>query len=175
MIEGTRIRLCNAGDETVLALLGQATFLESFAGMADGQDILSHCAHQHSPTVYRKWLNDGKTRIWTAEIPPGNAPVGYLVMTSPDLPISDPQANDLEIKRIYLLHPFQGSGIGRRLMAEAIAFARTRNCRRLLLGVHSRNIGAIAFYERLGFTNVGTRKFKVGSHIYDDLVFALTL
>ncbi len=175
MIEGLTIRTCNTGDETVLSLLGQATFLESFAGMADGQDILSHCAHQHSPTVYRSWLDDGETKIWTAEIPPGNAPVGYLVLTSPDLPIADPQVNDLEIKRIYLLHPFQGSGIGRRLMAEAMAFARTRGCRRLLLGVHSRNTGAIAFYEKLGFEKVGTRKFQVGNHVYDDFVFALAL
>jgi len=42
--------------------------------------------------------------------------VGYLVLGTPDVPVKDPDPNDWEIKRIYLLSRFQGSGNGRRLM-----------------------------------------------------------
>ncbi len=175
MTEQINTRICALGDESALSLVAQASFLETFAGIIDGKDILVHCANQHSESVYRSWLASDDTKIWIAEISPGGAPVGYLVLTSPHLPIADPRADDLEIKRIYLLHAFQGTGIGKRLMQEALADARARDCRRLLLGVYSQNANAIAFYEKLGFVKVGTRRFKVGSSYYDDYVFALAL
>ena len=172
-MEKITIRRCASGDETSLSLLGQATFLESFAGMLDGNDILAHCANQHSASVYHGWLGQNAYGVWIAEIQPGNAPIGYLVLAPPNLPIADPQADDLEIKRIYLLSPFQGTGIGKRLMQEALAYAKRCNSRRLLLGVHSRNTNAIAFYKKLGYKISGERKFKVGAHEYNDLVMAL--
>lgn len=172
-METIRIRRCTIGDETALSLLGQATFLESFAGMLDGNDILAHCTNQHSASVYLGWLKQNVYGVWIAEIQPGNAPIGYLVSSPPNLPIADPRADDLEIKRIYLLSPFQGTGIGKRLMQEALEYAKQRNSLRLLLGVHSRNTNAIAFYQKLGYKIVGERKFKVGDHEYNDLVMAL--
>ena len=174
-METIRIRRCTIGDETALSLLGQATFLESFAGMLDGNDILAHCANQHSSSVYLGWLKQNTFGLWIAEIQPGNAPIGYLVISPPNLPIADPQADDLEIKRIYLLSPFQGTGIGKRLMQEALDYAKHHNSRRLLLGVHSRNTNAIAFYQKSGYKIVGERKFKVGHHEYNDLIMALEI
>ena len=38
------IRPSTAVDAPALSLLGQATFLEAFAGILDGPDILAHCA-----------------------------------------------------------------------------------------------------------------------------------
>ena len=42
--------------------------------------------------------------------------------------------------------------------------------KRLLLGVHDGNRQAIAFYERHGFRQVGTRTFQVGKTICSDLI-----
>ena len=175
MMDGANVRVCIPGDETVLSLLGQATFLESFAGMVDGRDLLDHCTNKHAPGVYRDWLEDRNVRIWMAEIPPGNAPVGYLVLTPPDLPVADMQSGDLEIKRVYILHRFQGTGLGKALMEAAFIHAKKIKCRRVLLGVYSRNTGAIAFYRKLGFIAVGKRTFRVGKMTSEDTVFALTL
>jgi diamine N-acetyltransferase len=175
MINNVNIRVCSIGDETTLSLLGQATFLESFAGLLDGGDILNHCANKHSSIIYRDWLEKDNVTIWIAEVNPGNAPVGYSVLTPPDLPIADPRIDDIEVKRIYFLRPFQGVGLGKRLMEEALSYANRKNYHRVLLGVHSRNTGAIAFYKKIGFVNVGTRKFKVGNSYYDDIVLALNL
>ena len=174
-METVTIRHCTIGDEIALALLGQATFLESFAGMLDGNDILSHCANQHSISTYLGWLKQDTFSVWMAEIEPGNAPIGYLVISPPNLPITDPRVDDLEIKRIYLLSPFQGMGLGKRLMQKALDHAKRHNSRRLLLGVHSRNTSAIAFYQKLNYKIVGERKFKVGQHEYNDLVLALEI
>ncbi len=175
MTNKVSIRVCVPGDESSLSLVGQAAFLESFAGLLDGKDIMIHCANQHSAAVYRAWLDQPNVHSWIAEIQPGRAPIGYAVLAPPQLPVADPRDDDLEIKRIYLLHRFQGSGTGRRLMDAAMAHAKKKNCSRLLLGVHSRNTGAIAFYRKLGFDNAGKRSFKVGNTFYDDIVLARDL
>lgn len=175
MTNTVNIRPCLPGDENALALVGQATFLESFAGTLQGSDILAHCAREHAPGVYRDWLTQEGSRAWLAETEPGQAPVGYLVLSPAALPIPDPRVDDLEVKRIYLLHRFHGGGIGKRLMAEATRHASSLACRRLLLGVYGGNDKAISFYERLGFRKVGQRVFRVGSNDYNDFILQLDL
>lgn len=169
------IRRCDPDDAATLSLIGQATFLESFAGILPGQDILRHCAHQHGVEKYAAWLRDPAATIWLVEVEPKQAPVGYLVMTTPDLPLADLSPSDREIKRIYLLHRFQGAGIGRQLMEQASTHALAHHVRRLLLGVYAHNRDAIHFYEKLGYRPVGQRLFKIGEKLCEDLILGLTL
>jgi ribosomal protein S18 acetylase RimI-like enzyme len=169
------VRQAQTGDEAALSLLGAATFLESYAHLLPVTDITGHVGRQHAPEVYARWLKDPSCRCWLAEHLPGRAPVGYAVVTPPDLPLSDLAPGDLEIRRIYLLHRFQRGGLGRRLMDEVIAHARRTGCPRVLLGVYSRNEAALAFYARLGFTRAGTRQFRVGANDYFDYILQLVL
>jgi GNAT superfamily N-acetyltransferase len=169
-----RIRLCRQGDEDALSLVGQATFLETFAGVLPGSDIVAHCRGQHASEVYRSWLDSGAP-VWLAEADPSGAPIGYLVLAPASLPVPDPGGHDLEVKRIYLLDRFRGKGIGKQLMIAAETHARHVGARRLLLGVYNRNDRAVAFYERFGFRRVGTRRFRVGAHDYDDFVLSMDL
>jgi ribosomal protein S18 acetylase RimI-like enzyme len=169
------IRRAAPSDEAALALLGQATFLESFAGTLRGRDIAIHCEHAHDPRVYRDWLAGADADVWLAEAAHGGAPVGYAVLTPADLPLPDRSPQDLEIRRVYLLHRFQGAGLGRGLMQAARARAVGRGARRLLLGVYSRNDAAIGFYQRLGYRSVGRRIFRVGETDCEDLILALPL
>jgi len=162
-----RVRAAAAADAPRLSLLGGATFLESYAHLLPVEDILAHVGTQHTPEKYAAWLADAGCASWLAEAP-GGAPVGYLVATPPDLPLADLDAGDVEIRRIYMLSSFQGLGVGRWLMEEALAWATAAGRRRVLLGVYSRNEGALAFYARLGFTRIGTREFRVGAHEYHD-------
>lgn len=169
-----RIRLCRPGDEDALALVGQATFLETFAGVLPGSDIVAHCRRQHAPSVYRSWLDSG-AHVWLAEADCSGAPIGYLVLAPASLPVTNPSDRDLEVKRIYLLHQFHGRGIGKELMLAAEQRARETGATRLLLGVYSRNARAVEFYERYGFRRIGTRRFRVGEHEYDDFVLSMEL
>lgn len=170
-----RIRPCAAGDEDALALVGQATFLETFAGILAGRDILAHCASAHAVEVYRGWLADPDCKLWLIETDHGSAPVGFMVVAPAQLPLADLSRQDLEIKRIYLLSKFQGGGTGKKLVAEALEHSRTRGASRLLLGVYARNDSAIGFYERVGFGKLGTRKFNVGGQTYDDHIMGMRL
>lgn len=158
----------------MLSLIGQATFLETFAGILPGSDILVHCRRQHGVADYEMRLSSEGHRLWLAELPKG-APVGYAALSPPDLPTVEAQADDVELKRIYLLSRFHGSGIAARLMDEAMKEARNLGKRRLLLGVYGRNGRAIRFYQKNGMTIIGTRQFQVGENPYDDVVMAKDL
>jgi ribosomal protein S18 acetylase RimI-like enzyme len=169
------VREGGLGDEHRLALVGAATFLESYAGVLPGDDIISHCVVKHAPVVYEDWLLGGEARIWLAEAGDGRAPVGYLVMAPPDLPLPGAGPSDAEIRRIYVLHRFQREKVGWTLMKTALDAARRTGKRRMLIGVYGKNDRAIAFYTRVGFSVVGDRKFKVGATVHDDLILALNL
>ncbi|WP_395376815.1 GNAT family N-acetyltransferase [Marinicella sp. W31] len=170
-----QFKSCESEDAAALCLIGQATFLESFAGILDGEAIMGHCQKAHSEAYYRNCLAFKDHRFWLVQLQPGLASVGYLMVAPPQLPLEDVSATDLEIKRIYLLSKFQGGGVGKRLLDEAIKYARTCSARRLLLGVYAHNTDAIGFYEHMGFTKIGTRQFNVGGKYYDDFIMGLSL
>lgn len=143
--------------------------------MLDGEAVLAHCARQHAPETYARWLGDGRSRLWLAEAEIGGAPVGYAVTAAPDLPAPDPRPTDIEIKRIYVLGRAQGRGLGRGLIEAAFATARESGARRALLGVYADNASAIGFYAAVGFEVVGERRFRIGQRLYDDVVMAKLL
>jgi ribosomal protein S18 acetylase RimI-like enzyme len=168
------VRPARPGDHDALALVGAATFLESYAGVVDGGAIIRHCAERHTPDVYAQALDTPGHALWLAEQDPGAAPVGYLHLTAPDLPV-ETGADDLEIKRIYVLVSLHRSGLGRHFLDAAIDHAVAVGAKRLLLGVYKNNTRALAFYDRMGFEKIGVRQFEVGGRIYDDWVLALTV
>jgi putative acetyltransferase len=67
---------------------------------------------------------------------------------------------DAELKRMYLDPSARGSGSGRALAEAAIAEARSRGYRRLLLDTVARLTTAIAIYESLGFVEIDAYRFN---------------
>jgi ribosomal protein S18 acetylase RimI-like enzyme len=169
-IRAWTIREAGADDASALALIGAATFLETFAGILDGDAIVGHCAAQHVEAAYIAYLAAG-ARAWIAEAQPGGAPIGFALVGKPDLAAA--REGDIELKRIYLLSRYHGTGLGAALMKQALEAANGH--RRLLLGVYAGNERALAFYRKQGFADLGTRQFNVGGKLYDDLVLARPL
>jgi len=168
------ITACGPGDEDALALVSRATFLQTYADTVPAADILAHCDRENSPERYAAWLRSPDYRFWAARASGTGAAVGFAMMCPPDLPVpTGPE--DVELKRLYLLHRFHGGGAGWRLIQAVIDAARAAGKSRLLVGVYASNPDAIAFYARQGFTPAGVRQFRVGDNDYDDLVFALEL
>ena len=159
----------------MLALVGAATFLDAFAGMLPGRSIVEHCRVNHDAEKYATYLSQPQCRAWVAETVAQAGPVGYAMVTKPDLPLPDLREDDLEVKRIYLLSRFHGGGTGRRLMQAAVTGAQAMGGRRLFLGVFAGNARAIAFYKKEGFRVVGERTFQMGFSVFDDLVLGRDL
>jgi len=189
--EPVRLRRATADDADALALVGAATFLEAFTWMLPGEDILAHCRKNHSAESYRAALAQPETRITLAVTANGGSPVGYAMVTAPDLPSFAVLPGDIELKRIYLLSRFRSRNLapvlddagepqpnlsaGQALMNAAISDAQSMGFARLLLGTHENNRRAIAFYLRNGFVEAGTRTFQVGNQCCCDLIFARPL
>ncbi len=183
-VEPIALRLATADDAAALALVSAATFLEAYTWMLPGADILAHCTKNLTAESYAKYLALPTTRIVLATAGLG-APVGYVMLSKPDLPDIEIAENDTELKRIYLFSRFRSSktpvvghpGVrtGQALMDAAVEQARAMGCGRVLLGTNDGNERAIAFYQRNGFKVVGTRTFQVGSKTCSDLIFAKEL
>jgi GNAT superfamily N-acetyltransferase len=196
--EAVTLRRATSADAAALALVGSATFLEAFTWMLPGADIVAHCAQHHTAAAYEKYLQEPSTRI-TLAVTAGGAPVGYAMLTAPDLPTFAVLPTDIELKRIYLFSRFRGAPVltppstaqagspipelhavqalrpAQGLMNAMVADALALGCTRLLLGTHAGNLRAIAFYRRNGFAEAGTRTFQVGSQRCCDLIFAKPL
>jgi len=168
-----RLRHASADDAAILSLVAGATFLEAFAGVLDGADIAAHVARHSSAEAFARYLSQGAIAT-LAEAEQGAAPLGYTLLTTPDLPV-EPCPGDIELKRIYALAPTHGQGLGPALMSQAVNDARSAGHRRLLLGVYGGNVRAHRFYIKQGLSVVGERRFLVGATWHDDLVFARDL
>lgn len=72
---------------------------------------------------------------------------------------------------------WRGKGVGRALLADALAWAPTAGITRVELYVYARNAPAIALYERFGFVVEGRRRnfIREGDAYLDDLVMAKLL
>ncbi len=136
--------------------------------------MIAHLAAKSSPAVFAEWIADRASAVMIAETTVGAAPVGYAVVTIPDLPV-ELAPGDLELRRIYVLAPFHRSGVGAALMSGALDSAQAMSATRMLLGVHGGNTRAQRFYERSGFAVIGTRQFQVGAVVHDDLIYARAL
>ena len=193
--EAVTLRRATPADAPALALLGGATFLEAFTWMLPGADIIAHAAKHHTTAAYQHYFNDPNTRITLAVTGPAigsdrepDAPIGYAMLCTPELPSFDVLPTDIELKRIYLFSRFRTAPVlspggtpipnlrpAQALLDAAIADARSLHRTRLLLGTHAGNLRAIAFYRRNAFTEAGTRTFQVGTQTCSDLIFAKDL
>ena len=172
---GWRLKRATAADAAALSLVASACFLETFAGLLEGPDIVAHCAKANHQDAFRAWVEDTDSRVVVAEIASGGAPIGYSLLTMPDLPAVETQADDIELRRIYTLSRAHGTGLGPALMAQALLDARAMGRKRVLLGVYAGNDRARAFYQKQGFVKVGERRYQVGATLCDDAIYALAL
>ena len=166
-------RKAGVHDADALALLGSATFLATFAFDHPGQPLIEHLRTEHSPEYYANALAQPGVEIVIGETLLG-APVGYAMITPPSHPDLQ-QDGDIELKRIYLLGPWQGAGNGRQLLEQAFAIAAERGAKRMLLAVYENNEKALAFYERAGFAAIGNTVFMVGDAPFRDMFYARPL
>ncbi|WP_165354534.1 GNAT family N-acetyltransferase [Tropicimonas sp. IMCC6043] len=75
---------------------------------------------------------------------------GYAVLTA----MAEPQwgRRRMELTHLFVAPEARGAGIGRQLVAAAVAEARSQDCGRMTVGTHPDNRKAQALYTSLGFT-----------------------
>lgn len=137
-------------DARLLSHIGRATYLATAAADHPGEALLDFLDDSHRVELYRSWLDD-PAYLFLIGLTPLGAPAGYA-MLAPHLNVSE---GDAELKRIYLLPRWQGSGEADRLMTMLLSMASSRQVERVFLSVFETNARARRFYEKHGFDLIG--------------------
>jgi ribosomal protein S18 acetylase RimI-like enzyme len=167
----TAWRDAGPADAAILAELGRRSFTETFGHLYRPEDLAAFLEN-HSEAKWRAELSDPAYAVRLAE--DRGAPAAYAKIGPPTLPF-EPRGPSAELRQLYVLEPWHGTGLADALMRWAIAEARRRGADDLYLSVFVDNRRARRFYERHGFAFVGTYKFIVGGHEDEDLVMRLSL
>ena len=165
------IAKANLATATRLAELGRQTFTETFAAANQPEDMAAYLAGAYGPDIQLAQLQDPRCTYLLAEMQ-GQA-VGYAQLwegSTLGLPTDAAAAKQLEIKQLYVVEDWIGTGLGGALMRRCIELAQASGATALVLGVWEHNERAKAFYQRFGFREVGEVAFKLGADMQRDLV-----
>ena len=164
------IRPVQAADAPALAVLAERTFREAFEARNSPENMDLHCASNFGPEIQAREIADRDLVTMVAE--EAGRLVGYTQVRLSKASDSVKAARPAELNRIYVWREWQGRGVARDLMNDALSAVEKagRDC--LWLGVWEHNPRAIAFYRKFGFEIVGQQTFMLGNESQRDILMA---
>ena len=108
--------------------------------------------------VLKEELADTNNRFFIAYFK--EEAVGFLKLKMDASLDMEPGKNAMELERIYLTKAATGKGIGKKLMDLSFAIAKQQNKQLIWLKAMDSSTGPIAFYQQMGFEQVGTYRLN---------------
>jgi ribosomal protein S18 acetylase RimI-like enzyme len=164
-------RMATPEDSERVAALFRRCFCDTFGHLYDPRDLAVFLS-DHSAAHWRGQLSDEESAIRLVE--DGDQLAGFANFGSLKLPVELP-GNALELRQLYVLKPWHGSGVARDLMNWLLVEARQRGADNLYLSVYTENHRARRFYANYGFEEVGPYAFMVGNQADEDIIMRLAL
>ena len=156
-------RQCIIDDLAILQSFSRQRFYETFAAMNTPENMAAYLDEAFAPEKIRAELSDINAVFYF--LYRDGKLAGYLKLNESPAQTDIHDEQSLEIERIHVSKEFQGEGLGRCLMNEAISIAAQRKKKYVWLGVWEKNDKALRFYRRSGFYQIGTHSFVMG---YDE-------
>ena len=169
----TCIRPVHLDDLPALQQIGRQTFFETFAHSCTEADMQAYLAKSFAEAQLAGELHNPDSAFYFFEAQ-GQA-LGYLKLNFAQAQTELQDANTIEIERIYVLHDFQGQGVGQALYQHALHIAHNHHARYIWLGVWEYNHQALRFYEKNGFVPFDKHTFHLGSDAQTDIMMKLEL
>lgn len=172
------IRSATAADAAELARVAAITFPLACPPHVTDAAKAAFIAGTLSEARFTEYLDDDQRVLLVAEIDGAVSGYAMLVLGDPsdaDVAAAISLRPTAELSKFYLMPETHGSGLATELMAASIAAAREQEALGLWLGVNQENARANRFYEKHGFTLVGTKRFLVGDRLEHDFVRELAL
>jgi ribosomal protein S18 acetylase RimI-like enzyme len=167
------IRAAAATDAAALAELAERTFNETFAADNRPEDIELHAAQAYGESQQEREILDPDIATLMVEV--GGHLAGYAQLRSGEPPTCVAGESPIELWRFYVAREWHGRGIAQALMLKVESVASGRGGRTLWLGVWERNERAKAFYNKNGFSRVGSHVYMVGTDAQTDLIMTRPL
>lgn len=162
------LRQCEIEDFDVLREFSIRTYYETFAQMNTSEDMEAYLKEAFNIDKLRGELNDTNTQFHFLYC--NEKLAGYLKVNEAPSQTDINDKNSLEIERIYVSNEFQGEGLGRYLIEQALNMAFERNKQYAWLGVWEKNDKAIRFYKKNGFYKAATHLFFMGDDEQTDYI-----
>ena len=160
-------------DALQLSALASETFELACPPNTLKQNIEKFCKVNLSEAAFENYLERKEVKIWIGHS--DDHFLGYIMSINSEP--SDQAVSrclqsrpSVEISKIYLRQHIHGSGLAQTMMLQAADNARAEGAKSLWLGVNKANNRARRFYSKMGFENVGERKFRVGQDFEEDYV-----
>lgn len=151
-------RRATTADTRTLSTLATQVFLDTYATHGINDALAREVATVYSAEVFEQRLRDAAVELLLATS--GGYTVGFVDIAFATLcPV--PGVRGAEVFRLYVQRPFLRRGLGRKLMAKAEASARARGLESIWLTAWAGNHGALAFYQSLGFRDIGTTEYVI--------------
>lgn len=164
------IRQAGAEDAERLTGLAYTTFWDAFAHHPKNapDDLAYYMRQAFNVSQIAEELGDTKSVFLIAEIAGELAGYAKIIYesTEPDIVAEWP----VELSRLYSQQKFLGQGVGQVLLDSCIERAKEAGRDVMWLGVWEYNPRAQRFYEKNGFTVVGSHTFLLGSDPQTDLL-----
>jgi diamine N-acetyltransferase len=168
-------RTATLDDAGTLAALASEVFAEAYAtAFPTEQALLSYVRAAFAPRAIEEDLQ--VSSVWYRLGLDGDVPAGFIKMakSTPLVPL-DPEAETVELSKLYVLSRFHGRGMADQLMEEGLGYANARGVGIVWLCVWERNPRAQAFYRRWGFSVVGDVLIPLDAVPFRDLVMTRVL
>ena len=173
LINTPSLRYATVTDAPMMAEAGARLFAQTFAADNDPDDMADYLAESFALSKVEAELAD-PARV-TLLLMVDDQLVGYAQLLTGEAPSSVSGVNPIELVRIYVDQAQIGQGLGAQLMQACHDEAQHQGHQTMWLGVWQRNPRAIQFYERWGFTKVGTHTFRLGSDEQTDWIMEKAL
>ncbi|QTN21492.1 GNAT family N-acetyltransferase [Rhizobacter sp. AJA081-3] len=157
-------------DVGALAALASKAFSDTYRGLDEPHEIADYVAENFNTQTVTSVVSDPNATTLLAEV--GTELAGYAVLARSEPPSCVSEPSPIELARFYLAEQFIGHGYGAQLMLAVHTEARRQGAQSLWLGVYDRNVRAVSFYERQGFTKRGGKEFLFGGRVYIDPIYA---
>lgn len=172
-MQDLKIRRGILADAPALAEIGARTFTDTFAADNRPEDLQVHLTRSFGVPQQSAELADPNEITLLAER--NGVLIGFAQVRRNAGPSCVTQEGPVELHRFYVDKSAHGTGVAGVLMAAAHDAAREFGGKHLWLGVWERNARAIAFYSKVGFRQIGTHDFIVGTDRQTDQVLVVAL
>ena len=163
----TNFRMAEAADAAALAEFMSRNFLAAYGHCSSPANIQATIAKHYGLDAQLRQIADGRYANLLMErdgLLAGHAQLRF----GGEAPEAVEPAPGAEIGRFYVDTAFHGQGLAQEMMAKVREVSRARGARSLFLSVWQEQPQAIRFYEKEGFSIVGTLIFEVGDDPKDD-------
>ncbi|MBK6914285.1 MAG: GNAT family N-acetyltransferase [Ignavibacteriales bacterium] len=151
-----------------LLIVAAKTFYDTFSEVNTEEDMKMYLAEHFTFEKLSSEFNNPYSEFYIATL--NDRIIGYLKINFGQAQTETIQNNTIEIERIYVLKEFQGHKVGNLLLDKAFEAAKQKKINFVWLGVWEKNVKAISFYKKNGFTESGKHLFKLGTEEQTDII-----